>query len=70
MYLTVAVSIASCERSFSKLTLVKSYLRLTMGESKLSASAILSIESDFVEMLSFEDIISEFVSVKARRIQF
>ena len=41
-----------------------------MGESRLSALAILSIESDFVEMLSFEDIISEFVLVKARRIQF
>ena len=41
-----------------------------MGESRLSALAILSIESDFVEMLSFENIILEFVSVKARRIQF
>ena len=41
-----------------------------MGESRLSALAILSIESDFVEMLSFEDIILKFVSVKARRIQF
>ena len=65
LYLTVAVSIASCEKSCSKLKLIKSYLRSTMGESRLSALAILSIESDFVEMLSFEDIISEFVSVKA-----
>ena len=48
LYLTVAVSIASCERSFSKLKLIKFYLRLTMGESRLSALAILSIESDFV----------------------
>ena len=39
-----------------------------MGESRLSTLAILSIESDFVEMLSFEDIILEFASVKARRI--
>ena len=58
LYLSVAVSIASCGRSFSKLKLIKSYLRLTMGESRRSALAILSIESDFVEMLSFEDIIS------------
>ena len=41
-----------------------------MGESRLSALAILSIESDFVKMLSFKDIISEFISVKAQRIQF
>ena len=70
LYLTVAVSIASCERSFSKLKLIKCYLKSIMGKSKLSALAILSIESDFVEMLSFENIILEFVSVKARRIQF
>ena len=70
LYLTVAVSIASCKRSFSKLKLIKSYLKWTMGESRLSVFAILSIESDFVEMLSFKDIISEFVSVKTRRIQF
>ena len=70
LYLTVAVSIASCERSFSKLKLIKSYLRSTMGESRQPALAILSIESDFVEMLSFEDVILDFVSVKARRFNF
>ena len=58
--LTVAVSIASCERSFSKLKLIKSYLRSTVGESRLSALAVLSTESDLVETLSFDDIISEF----------
>ena len=41
-----------------------------MGESRLSALAILCIESDFVEMLCFEDMISQFASVKAQRIQF
>ena len=70
LYLAAAVSIASCERSFSKLKLIKSYLRLTMGESRLSALSILSIESDLVETLFFDDIISEFASMKARRIQF
>ena len=40
-----------------------------MGESRLSALSILSIESDLVEALSFDDIIYEFASMKARRIQ-
>ena len=70
LYLTVAVFIASCEISFLKVKWIKSYLRSTMGKVRLSAVAILSIESDFVEILPFEDIISEFVSVKARCIQF
>ena len=70
LYLTAAVSIASYEKSFSKLKLIKSYLRSAMGESRLSALSILSIESDLVETLSFDDIISEFASMKARHIQF
>ena len=53
-----------------KLSLIKSYLRSIMGESRLSASAILSIKNDFVEMLSFEDIISEFASVIAHVFNF
>ena len=65
LYLTAAVSIPSCERSFSKLKLIKSYLRSTMGESRLSALAILSIESELVETISFDDVISEFASMKA-----
>ena len=44
LYFTVGVSFASCERSFSKLKLIKSYLRSIMGESKLSALAILSLK--------------------------
>ena len=70
LYLTVAVSIASCERNFSKFKLIKSYLRSTVGESRLSTLSILSIKSDLVEALSFDDIISEFASMKPRGIQF
>ena len=68
LFLTVAVSMASCDRSFSKLKLIKSHLRSTMGENRLSALAIQSIESDLVESLSVGDIISEFASMKAQRI--
>ena len=32
---TIAVSIASCERSFSKLKLILSYLRASMGQGRL-----------------------------------
>ena len=68
LYLTVAVSIASCERSFSKLKLIKSYLRSTVGENRRPALEILSIESDIVESLSCDNIIFELSSMKARRI--
>ena len=42
--MTIAVSTAHCERSFSTLKRIKSYLRSTMGEDKLADLAILSIE--------------------------
>ena len=42
--LTIRVSVASAERSFSKLKLIKSYLRPIMSQKKLNGLAILSIE--------------------------
>lgn len=47
--LTIAVSIASCERSFSKLKLILSYLRASMGQDRLSDLAVLSVEREETE---------------------
>ena len=44
--MTIAVSTAHCERSFSALKRIKSYLRSTMGEDRLADLAILSIERE------------------------
>ena len=70
LYLTIGVSIASCERSFSKLKMIKSYLRFTMCDDWLSALSILPIEKDYVQQLDFEDIVADFSSAKARKVQF
>jgi len=69
LYLTIGVSIAGCERSFSMFKFIKYYLRSTMGESRLSTLAILSFESEFIEKLDFGDIIYNFASTKAQRAQ-
>ncbi|XP_045501439.1 uncharacterized protein LOC123698735 [Colias croceus] len=42
--LTVPVSTTSAERSFSKLKLIKTYLRSTMSQERLSALSVLLIE--------------------------
>jgi len=42
--LTILVTVASGERSFSKLKLIKTYLRSSMGQERLNNLAILSIE--------------------------
>jgi len=40
-----------------------------MGQSRLSALAILSIESEFIEKVDFRDIIFDFASSKALPVQ-
>ena len=42
--LTILVTVASAERSFSKLKLIKFYLRSTMSQEKLNGLTILLIE--------------------------
>ena len=51
--LTVPISVAGCERSFSKMKLIMPYLRSTMTESPLTNLAILSIERETVEKVDF-----------------
>ena len=52
------------------LKLIKSYLKLTMSQQKLSGLAILSIENKMLEELDYKNLISQFVSQKARKIDF
>lgn len=49
--LTIPVTVASGERSFSKLKLIKTYVRSNMGDERLSSLAILSIENYIAENL-------------------
>jgi hypothetical protein len=66
--LTVAVSIASCERSFSKLKLILSYLRASMGQDRLSDLALLSVEKETFETIDFNVVTDRFAGMKARKI--
>ena len=58
--LTISVSTAKCERSFSTLKRSKSYLRSTMSEKRLNNMAILSIEHDLCQKLDLEAVVTEF----------
>ncbi|XP_073470341.1 zinc finger MYM-type protein 1-like [Aquarana catesbeiana] len=65
--LTIPVTVASAERSFSKLKLIKTYLRSTMSQERLSALAVLSIERDLASKLNYSSVIDEFTTAKCRR---
>ena len=61
----IAVSTAECERSFSTLKRIKTYLR---SENRLNNLAVLSIEQDISLNLSMDDIVDEFAVMKDHRI--
>lgn len=65
IFLTITVSNATCERSFSKLKLIKTYQRSTMSQERLSNLAILSIERKI--NVNFNHVIEKFARIKSRR---
>ena len=69
LILTIPITVASGERTFSKLKLIKSYIRSTMTEDRLNALAIISIENEIAKKLDFDKLIDDFASIKARRVK-
>jgi hypothetical protein len=65
--LTVPVTVASAKRSFSKLKLLKSYMRSTMTQERLSSLATIALESDILENINYEKMIEDFISRNTRR---
>lgn len=65
--LTIPASVASGERSFSKLKLIKTYLRNSMGQDRLNKLAIISIEKEIRNLIN---VIDDFASKKARKKKF
>ena len=61
--LTLSVSSAACERTFSSLKRSKTYLRSAMTDERLANLALLTIENDLT-ILSLEDVIDKIFSIK------
>lgn len=58
--MTLPVSTASCERSFSCLKRLKNYLRSTMGHKRLTSLALISIERDLLQLDSLDRVVDKF----------
>jgi hypothetical protein len=59
------VNVCGCERSFSSLRRIKTYLRNTIGQERLTCLALINIEKDFE--IDIDAIASDFVSKKDER---
>ena len=68
--LTLSISVATGQRSFSKLKIFKNYLRSTMLQERLSNISIISIEHEILDNLDIHDLISKFALHKARKVSF
>ncbi|VVC38870.1 HAT, C-terminal dimerisation domain, partial [Cinara cedri] len=60
LFLTLPVTVASAERSFSKLKLIKSYLRNTLSQTRLSGLAMISIENERAKKSNMSALIKSF----------
>ncbi|XP_033214074.1 uncharacterized protein LOC117171130 [Belonocnema kinseyi] len=67
LFLTIPITNCEAEPSFSTLARVKSELRSTMSDKRLTGLSLLGIEKDLRKTLSFEDLIKEFANAKARK---
>ena len=68
--LIIPVTVVSAERIFFKLKLIKSYLRSTMSQERLSGLTILSIEKNMLKKINYKSLINNFASKRARKMKF
>ena len=67
IFLAIPVSAATCE-SFSKLKLIKNYLRSSMSTLRMRNLAVPSIEQQLTDEINFDIAVEEFANKKARKI--
>jgi hypothetical protein len=68
--LTIPITVAAGERSFSKLKLIKTYLRSSMSQDRMNSLAILCIENDIAKNINIESAMKRFADLKARKKMF
>lgn len=67
IYLSMMVTNCSGERSFSKLKISTNRLQTSMKQDRLTNLMLLSLESDILLDLSFDDLITTFANKKPRK---
>ena len=64
---TVPVTVASAERTFSKLKLSRNYRRSTVSQERLNGLAILCIEKKLLDEINIDTMVTDFASKNVRR---
>jgi len=64
--LTLPISSATCERSFSALRKIKTWLRVSMSQERLTDLSILYIEKDVTNKIDIKEGIRIFAQTERR----
>jgi hypothetical protein len=67
IFLSMMVTNASGERSFSKLKFIKSELRNRITQPRLTNLSLMCVENDILENIDFNDIIHDIAKSKCRK---
>ena len=67
IFITIPVTTATAERTFSSLKKLKTFLRSTMTQLQLNALILMYVHRDLTESMDLTDIAGSFVSVNDRR---
>lgn len=70
LVITLPVSSATCERSFSAMRRVRNYLRSTMTEDRFTSLSLLHIEGELSSSINAHDVVAHYAETGNRRLQF
>lgn len=66
--MTMSVNTAFAKKLFSKLKIIKNYLRNTMKQNRLSTLGILSIDAELPSNINYKSLLELFSNAKSRRV--
>jgi len=69
IFLSLPTTVASAQRSFSKLNNITNYLRNSVAQERLKVLALLNIETARAKVMDMDTLIDRFAEMKAKRKQ-
>ena len=70
LLLTIPVTVAKDERTFSRLKIVKTPLRTKIGVKRLESLLLFSCEKGITDSISIDVTANDWANIKTRRIKF